>query len=146
MTLPFRNMSQAQIEEFVGAPRFGVFGTNRGDGPPQLTPVWYLYENSKIYISMFVASAKYRNLSRDPRATLCIAGDCPDSRAVIFSGFVRLHTEGTERWIDDVTWRLTRRYYDSDDEAKLYLQSRNGSGESAIAVLVPNKVIAQDYN
>jgi len=146
MTLPCRNMNQAQIEEFVDAPRFGAFGTNRRDGPPQLTPVWYLYENSKIYISMFVASAKYRNLSRDPRATLCIAGDFPDSRAVIFSGAVQLHTAGTEGWIEDVTWRLTRRYYESDEEAKSYLESQAGSGQSALAVLIPDKVIAEDYN
>ena len=61
------NMSQAQIEAFLQAPRFATAGTNRVNGPPQLTPVWYLYEDGKIYITMFAKSAKYRNLRRDPR-------------------------------------------------------------------------------
>ena len=139
-------MSQAEIEEFVIAPRFGVVGTNRVNGPPQLTPVWYLYENQKVYISMFVESAKYKNLRRDPRASICITGDSPDARAVIFSGPVKLFLSGSEPWVGDIIWRLVRRYCENDEEAKMYLESESSSGESSLAVLAPKRIIAHDYN
>ena len=146
MTIPYSEMNQVEIEEFVIAPRFGVVGTNRVNGPPQLTPVWYLYENQKIYISMFVESAKYKNLHRDPRASICITGDSPDARGVIFSGPVELFLSGSEPWVGDIIWRLVRRYYESDEEAKMYLESESNSVESALAVLAPKRIIAQDYN
>ncbi len=139
-------MSQAEIEEFVIAPRFGVVGTNRVNGPPQLTPVWYLYENQKVYISMFAESAKYKNLRRDPRSSICITGDSPDARSVIFSGPVELILSGSEPWVGDIIWKLVRRYFGSDEEAKMYMESESSSGEGALAVLAPNRIIAQDYN
>ena len=139
-------MSHAEIEEFLQAPRFAVVGTNRVNGPPQLTPVWYLYENGKIYVSMFVESAKYKNLRRDPRVSICVAGENPDARAVIFSGTVELFLKGNATWVDDIVWRLARRYYDNDKDAQLYMDSEDSSAESALAVLSPERIIAQDYN
>jgi len=146
MTIQYSAMSHAEIEEFLQAPRFAVVGTNRVNGPPQLTPVWYLYENGKIYVSMFVESAKYKNLRRDPRVSICVAGENPDARAVIFSGTVELFLKGNATWVDDIVWRLVRRYYDNDKDAQLYMDSEDSSAESALAVLSPERIIAQDYN
>jgi nitroimidazol reductase NimA-like FMN-containing flavoprotein (pyridoxamine 5'-phosphate oxidase superfamily) len=56
MPYQYTDMSQAQIEEFLQAPRFAIVGTNRRSGPPQLTPVWYLYENGKVYLPMLKKS------------------------------------------------------------------------------------------
>ena len=146
MTNQYHEMSQAEIEEFIQTPRFAVFGTNRLSGPPQLTPVWYLYENEKIYVSMFVESAKYKNLRRDTRGSICVTGENPDARSVIFSGTVELFLKGSATWIDDIVWRTVRRYYDSKKDAQLYLESEDNSKASALAVLSPERTIAQDYN
>ncbi len=43
-------MTPAQIEEFLGAPRHAIVDTNPLDGPPQLSPVWYVYEEGHLYI------------------------------------------------------------------------------------------------
>jgi len=139
------SMSQAEIEAFLRVPRFATIGTNRMNGPPQLTPVWYLYEDGKIYISMFVKSAKYRNLRRDPRIGVCIDGDNPDARAVMFYGTVELFLEG-DPWVDEICWRLVRRYFDNDEEVRSYMDLMASGGEGALAVLTPEKVIAEDYN
>jgi len=145
MPYQYSDMSQDEIEEFLRVPRFAIVGTNRVNGPPQLTPVWYLYENRQIHVSMFVNSAKYRNLRRDPRISVCIAGDNPDARAVMFYGTVELALEGSTR-VDEILWRLVRRYYDSDEEAQSFMDSSAAEGESALAVVTPEKVIAQDFN
>jgi PPOX class probable F420-dependent enzyme len=138
-------MNQAQIEEFLNVPRFAIVGTNRANGPPQLTPVWYLYQDDRVYLSMFVESAKYRNLRRDPRVGLCITGDNPDARSVMIYGKADLALEGSS-WVDEIVWKLTRRYYDSDQEARSYMDATAAEGESVLAVVTPEKIIAQDFN
>ena len=138
-------MSPAQIEEFLQVPRFATVGTIRKNGTPQLTPVWYLYEGGKLYITMYVNSVKYRNLSRDPRIALCIAGNHPDARAVMIYGTVELVLEESP-WVDDIVWRLTRRYHDSDEEARTYMESPAGEGDSVLVVVTPGRMLAEDYN
>jgi len=145
MTYQYAEMSQAHIENFLKVPRFAIVGTNRVNGAPQLTPVWYLYENGRIYVSMSVNSAKYRNLRRDPRICICISGVHPDARAVMIYGTVDLVPEDTA-WCEDVLWRLTCRYHDSDEEAQAFIDSFPSEQERAMAVVTPDKVIAEDYN
>ena len=146
MSISHSIMSEEQVEEFLEAPRFGILGTNRRDGPPQMTAVWYLYRDGNIYVSMMEKSAKHRNLSRDPRATLVVSGDSADARAVVLCGPVELYAEGSEPWVADISWQLTRRYYDSDEEAKEFIESESDAGASVLALLRPEKIIAQDYN
>ncbi len=147
MTVSHIEMNQDEINSLVNEPRFGMFATNRRDGPPQLSPVWYLYQNGRIYVSVFERSAKYKNLLRDPRATLCVSGDSPDARAVIFSGPVELHSDrDAEPWIQEIAWKIVRRYYATDAQAQEYLDAESGTGNSAMLVLTPNRVLAHDYN
>lgn len=145
MTNQCTDMSQAQVEEFLRAPRFAIVGTNRANASPQLTPVWYLYEEGRLYVSIYVKSAKYRNLLLDPRISLCIAGDHPDARAVMIYGTVELIQEDSG-WSDEICWQIVRRYYDSDEEAQSYLDSEAMAGDGALVVVTPDKIIAQDYN
>ena len=138
-------MSEDAIEAFLEAPRFAVVGTNRRDGPPQLTPVWYLYQQGNVYLEMFEKSAKHRNLRRDPRVGLCIAGVHPDARAVMLYGTAELFPQGSA-WVDDIRWRLVRRYYENDEEARSYMYRAASGGRRALAVVTPERVLAQDFN
>ncbi len=145
MAYPSSTMTEAQIEEFHRVPRNAVAGTNRRDGAPQLSPVWYLYEDGRIYIGVRVASAKYRNLQRDPRIGLCIDGGHPDSRAVMIYGRAEL-IEADSPWRDQMEWRITRRYYDSDEEARRFREEARQWGPSALIVMTPERTISQDFN
>jgi len=145
MSIMHTEMSNMQIEEFLQAPRHAIVGTNRKDGPPQLTPVWYLYEDGLIYVSVFVNSAKYRNLSRDPRISVCIAGDSPDARSVMMYGNAELTPSGVPE-TDEIEWRIVRRYCDNDEEAKEFLDSGDPQAAGALITITPKKIIAQDYN
>ncbi len=138
-------MTQARIEEFLQASRHAIVGTNRRDGPPQLSPVWYLYEERRIYISVLVASAKYRNLQRDPRIGLCIDGGHPDARAVMIYGRSELIVADSP-WRDEIHWRITRRYFDSDEEARRFREQAGDWGPTALMVVTPQKTISQDFN
>lgn len=138
-------MTQAQLEEFLEVPRHAIVGTNRRDGPPQLSPVWYLYEEGRFYIGMLVASAKYRNLRRDPRISLCVDGGHPDARAVMVHGSAEL-IEAESPWREEMTWRITRRYYESDEDARRFREEARAWGRTALIVVTPEKIISQDFN
>ncbi len=138
-------MTQAQVEEFLEASRHAIVGTNRRDGPPQLSPVWYLYEKGRIYIGVLVATAKYHNLRRDPRISLCVDGGHPDARAVMIHGSAEL-IEAESPWREEILWRINRRYHDSDEETRRYQEMSSDWGPRGLIVVTPEKIISQDFN
>lgn len=137
-------MTPSEIEQFLLAPRHAVVGTNPLDGAPQLSSVWYLYEGGRLFISLSTQTAKYRNLRRDPRISLCVDGCHPDARAVMIYGTAEL-IEWGEPLERDLWWRIIRRYYDTEEEARRYAESVR-EVPSALAVVTIQKIIGQDYN
>ncbi len=138
-------MTPAQVEQFLEPPRHAIVGTNRRDGPPQLSPVWYLYEDGRIYIGVLATTAKVRNLRRDPRISLCVDGGHPDARAVMIHGGAEL-IEAESPWREQVIWRITRRYHDSDEDARRYQDMSRDRGPTVLIVVTPEKIISQDFN
>jgi PPOX class probable F420-dependent enzyme len=49
-----------------------VLATNGPGGQPQVSALWFLYDDGKIKISLNNSRQKVRNLQRDPRCTLFI--------------------------------------------------------------------------
>jgi PPOX class probable F420-dependent enzyme len=138
------NMTPAQIADFLAAPRHAVVGTNSLNGPPQLSPVWYVYEENLFYISVLADSAKRRNLERDPRISLCIDGCYPDFRAIIIYGTAEV-IEGGYPLQERMHWRIIRQYHKSEEEARRYLEATREE-QSVLLVVTPDRIISQDFN
>ena len=139
-----RRMSLAQIEEFLLPPRHAVLGTSRLDGAPQLSSVWYLYDEGRFYVSAGVDTAKVRNLRRDPRVSMCIDGCYPDFRTVVVYGSAELLSMDTP-FAANVRWRIIRRYHESEERARLYEESTQHP-PSKLIVITPTRIIGHDYN
>ena len=137
-------MTPAQIDEFLNVPRHAVVGTNPLDGPPQLSPVWYVYEEGRLYISIVAGSAKHRNLLRDPRISVCIDGCFPDFRTVIIYGTAEMVETG-HSWQEAMHWRIIRQYHETEEDARRYLEATREE-QSVLLVITPDRVISQDYN
>ena len=137
-------MNQDELEAFLQAPRHAIMGTNPVDGPPQLSPVWYIYENGRFYISIAVKTAKYRNLQRDPRLSLCIDGGYTDYRTVMAGGEAQLLPMGHPLQVE-MRWRIIRHYHQTEAAARRYAESVRDT-ISALIVLTPQKIISQDFN
>ena len=138
------SMTQIEIDSFLKAPRHAIVGTNRFDGPPQLSPIWYIYQGGRFYISIGTETAKHHNLKRDPRVSLCVDGGHPDARAVMIYGTAEL-IEGEDPQREEIRWQIIRHYHDTEDEARRYAEEIHES-PFVIVVVTPLKIISQDYN
>ena len=137
------SMSQTEIEDFLQAPRHAIVGTNPVDGPPQLSPVWYLYENGRLYISVAVNTVKHRNLKRDPRISVCVDGCRPDGRTVMFSGTAELVQSG-DPLQTEMRKRIIYHYHETDEAAQRFFV-RAVENDAVLIIVAPEKVISQAF-
>src|ERR1022692_623372 len=73
-TAPEMDLDAAR--EFLRLHHRAVLATTRADGQPQLSPVLATVDDEgRVLISTREAAIKTRNLSRDPRASLCVLND-----------------------------------------------------------------------
>jgi len=138
-------MDSEQIAAFLAEPRHAIACVIRSDGAPQSSPVWILCEHGKVYFSISVDSAKFRQLERDPRISLCIDAGHPDARAVMIEGTVELVREPSA-WSEEMSWKITRRYHETEEEARLYHQETKAQGPSALVVVSPRRIVGRDFN
>ncbi len=136
-------MDSNQLNEFLQIPLHATVGTTRADGSPQLSPVWYIYENGLFYISITKNTAKYRNLQRDPRISLCIDGGREDLRTVMVSGTVEIIEKGDPRQ-RPIQGRLIQHYIADPTAAKQYAEE-SADWESILLIVTPWKVITQNF-
>ena len=62
----------AEEDQFLKDHRLCVVSTLRKDGAPQSTPVYYLHEDGKLFISVTRTRKKTHNVQRDPRVAVCV--------------------------------------------------------------------------
>src|SRR3954447_4299431 len=66
-------------QEFMQEHRFGVLSTGRRDGSPQASMVGLFFDGKDILVTFRRASAKYHNITRQPRVVLSV----PDGRRLL---------------------------------------------------------------
>jgi PPOX class probable F420-dependent enzyme len=145
MSVTGNRMNPSQIQEFLDVPRHAIASVLRPDGEPQQSPVWFLYEDARFYFSIGLTSAKYRQLSRDPRIALCIDAGHPDARAVCISGKVKFIADGDPKRAD-LDWRILRRYHETDEDAHRWEASVAAEGPAALVEVLPERIVGWDYN
>jgi len=68
-------VNREQAEQFVREHKQAVIATIGKDGRPQLSNVLVVYHEGLLLLSTTESTAKYRNLVRDPRASIHLGGD-----------------------------------------------------------------------
>ncbi|TCC26471.1 PPOX class F420-dependent oxidoreductase [Kribbella speibonae] len=66
-------MTESLLER-IGTHGLGVLVTIKRDGRPQLSNVTYVFDGTRVRVSLTDGRAKTRNLRRDPRASLYVDG------------------------------------------------------------------------
>ena len=76
-------MTNQEMDLFLAESRNAIVATVNPDGFPQLTPIWFVWEDGKVFFSTTEPRLKTRNLKRDPRVSLCVDEPGPPESIVI---------------------------------------------------------------
>ena len=90
-------------EQFLNDHRLCVVSTLRQDGAPQSTPVYYIYEGGKLYISVTKSRKKTINVARDFRVSVVVLAEERPFRHV--------QLQGTAVISDDLLVETSRRIW-----------------------------------
>jgi PPOX class probable F420-dependent enzyme len=144
MTMQPTSMTQEQMEQFLAVPRNAVMGAIRKEGSPQLSAIWFIFREGKLYTTVYNSSAKYFNIRRDPRVVVCVNAAHPDARSVTLFGTAELIDSQSELFAK-LDHAIAHHYHDTVEEARAYMEIADNA-DSSLVVFTPNKFIGQDYN
>ncbi|MDH3189146.1 MAG: PPOX class F420-dependent oxidoreductase [Acidimicrobiia bacterium] len=126
------------VERFLQERPTATLGTIRQDGSPQASVVWYLWDQGEFVISTIPTTAKWHNLKRDPRCSLCI--EDPDSgQMVIAYGSARLDDSDVEPRTRDIV----DRYYDDPADTDAHVERIFATGDRVLIFVRPNRLLTR---
>ena len=129
-------MSQAEIEEFLEAPRIAHLVTLRPDGSPHVAPVWYEYANGDFLVWTSRQFRKFKNIEGDPRVALSIASEDQPYTYVVAHGEVTV----TDADIWGIGLSIATRY-EGDEGAVTFLERYYEEGQSVVLRLTPSRTM-----
>ena len=139
-------MSEAEIEEFLGAAKKVQVATINPDGSPHLTTLFYVVLDGRIAFWTYGRSQKIRNLERDPRIA-CLVEDGEDYfelRGVSITGRGELITE--ESAIRRIGTAVASRMVDGADLGDLGRDEvERQVGKRVGVVVVPDRTASWDH-
>lgn len=127
------SLSEEQ-ERTLREEKLGILATLRRDGSPQLTPINYVYRDGSILISTTRDRAKYHNVRRNPRVSVCVPRSDWRSYVTVFG---RARIEETD--IEEGTKEIFRSMSDRpppDNFGELLRQQRR-----VLIVVTPEHVV-----
>jgi general stress protein 26 len=100
----FPGLTSDEIDEFLKQPHLMRLAVMDSRGEPNVTPVWYLWEDNKFYITSQTDKRKYKDVQRNPRVGFSIDIYEPENKG----GAKGVHGKGNAYVIHDKT-QISRR-------------------------------------
>ncbi len=124
-----------KVEEFLKGLHFGKLATLMKDGRPQLTPIWYAYEDGKLIVNTTKERVKFRNIARDPRVCFLVDDGYP---YVMVFGRARVATERDPN--KDIETLAVR--YRGEDKGRKAARDYFWKQNRVTLEIVPERVVA----
>ncbi|MEO9277138.1 MAG: pyridoxamine 5'-phosphate oxidase family protein [Nitrososphaera sp.] len=130
------------MSKFLNSQKILRLATIDKTGNPHIVPVWYLYQNDKIYIGTNTKTQKAKNIKKNPKVAYCVdvGINSPDIIGVMGVGRAKLIVEKTK--VKSIAKKILRRYFSS-------LQNKSAqqllSDTDCIIEITPKKVINWKY-
>ena len=124
------------LNEYLATARIAVVTANGESGFPQVTPNWFNWDGERISISTTKERFKYKNFSRDPRATVLIYEEPMAADYVLLRGEIEIQD-------DSEIWAPTREIlirHLSADKADSYIQRMKSTEERVVLWLKPDRI------
>ena len=112
---------EPHVDQFLSQTLVGVISTVDGQGRPCSAPIWYQWEDGAAFFFTGRRTLKWRNLLREPHASLCVDWREPPYKSVVLSGVV----EEVDRPLYDLVLSMAVRYYGEEEGqkfAKIFLE------------------------
>ena len=65
-------MSKDELDDFLAEQRMCRLGSVDGDGAPHVSPLWFVWDGSALWLHSIVKSQRWVNLMRDPRVSVAV--------------------------------------------------------------------------
>jgi PPOX class probable F420-dependent enzyme len=105
-------MSQSEIREFLKRPLIAKVSTISPDGSPYISPVWFEYSDSKVYIIARKHSRYVEHIKKNPKVAVLIDDDTAPYAKVHFTGTAKILEGPTTsgRWVE-IARRMASRHF-----------------------------------
>ncbi len=100
-------MTPEECQAFLAAHRLCIVGFPRRDGPPALSPVYYVMDGDDFLISTTRKRAKARAVRRNPQVSLCVLGEQLPFPYLTVYGRGRIEEEGAVDLMMRIGERMT---------------------------------------
>ena len=125
-----------RIDEFLSQTLVAVISTVDADGSPRSAPIWYHWEDGAAYMFTGRRTLKWRNIMRNPVASLCVDWREPPYRSVILDG----PAEEVQRPLYDLVLSMAVRYYGEEEGRDFAEGYREQSDDTVIFRLTPTRI------
>jgi PPOX class probable F420-dependent enzyme len=131
------SISDREINAFLSRPLVAVISTVDANGRPRSAPIWFHWEEGAAYMFTSRSTLKWRNLKRDPHASLCIDWREPPYRSVILDGPV----EEVDRPLYELVLSMAVRYY-GEEKGRAFAEGYRGDPPGVVAFRLTPRHIA----
>jgi PPOX class probable F420-dependent enzyme len=130
-------MNEVELRAFLSQPLIADIVTLKKDGSPQITPVWYDFDGTYLYISTTTDRAKARNIKRDNRIAVSIRNE-DAHKVVLFDAAANILTDK-----DFVAVRRIAARYMPADQIDQFVSTLEAN--RVVVRIKPIKSISWDY-
>jgi len=67
-------MAKSELDAFLGEERMCRLASVDSSGHPHVSPLWFVWDGSALWLNSIVASQRWTNLTRDPRVSVVVDG------------------------------------------------------------------------
>lgn len=132
--------SQARRAFLTSGTRTAILATTRGDGRPHAVPVCFVLDDDDVLFLTNEATAKGRDLQRDPRVTMVVDDEAPPFAFVMIEGTAVLSRNADD--IDRVAPAIAERY-DGPDGVEEFVRFAHEALGTLVRVK-PSRIVALD--
>jgi PPOX class probable F420-dependent enzyme len=126
------------VDSFLHERPTATLGTIMRDGSPQASVLWYLWDSGEFVMSTIRSTAKWHNLLRDLRSSVCVE-DPESGRMVVAYGDARLE-EGDVR---SRTRDIVDRYYDDPADTDAHMDRIFSAGDRVLISVRPKRLLTR---
>jgi hypothetical protein len=136
-------MTSDELDAFLGEQWMCRLGSIGADGGPHVSPLWFVWDASSLWLHSVVKSQRWTNLMRDPRVSIAVdAGDDYfELRGVELLGRVEVVGEVPRGDAPDPELATPERLWGDKYTGGTFVSD----GKHAWLRLVPDKIVSWDF-